>query len=84
MDDTQIRLANCFLALFPKLTLEEIETATPTTVTGWDSLTSLTLLTLVGEEFNLEIDFEDLLEGLSYQGILEYLQKKIAAANRMT
>jgi acyl carrier protein len=79
MDDTQVRLANCFLTLFPNLTVEEIETASPTTVTGWDSLSSLTLLTLVGEEFNLEMDFEDLLEGLSYQRILEYLQHKAAA-----
>jgi acyl carrier protein len=79
MDDTQVRLANCFLTLFPNLTAEEIESASPTTVTGWDSLSSLTLLTLVGEEFNLEMDFEDLLEGLSYQRILEYLQQKAAA-----
>ena len=78
MDDTQIRLANCFLTLFPKMTAEEIETASPTTVTGWDSLSSLTLLTLVGEEFNLEMDFEDLMEGLSYRRILEYLQQKAA------
>jgi acyl carrier protein len=79
MDDTQVRLANCFLTLFPNMTAEQIETASPTTVTGWDSLSSLTLLTLVGEEFNLEMDFEDLLEGLSYQRILEYLQHKAAA-----
>jgi acyl carrier protein len=79
MDDTQVRLANCFLNLFPSMTPEEIQTASPTTVTGWDSLTSLTLLTLVGEEFNIEMDFEDLLEGLSYRRILEYLQHKAAA-----
>jgi acyl carrier protein len=79
MDDTQVRLANCFLALFPNLTAEEIETASPTTVTGWDSLSSLTLLTLVGEEFNLEMDFESLLERLSYERILEYLQQNAAA-----
>jgi acyl carrier protein len=78
MDDTQVRLANCFLNLFPSMTAQEIQTASPTTVTGWDSLTSLTLLTLVGEEFNIEMDFEALLEGLSYQRILEYLQHKAA------
>ena len=70
MDDTQIRLANCFLSLFPTLSPVEIQNATPTTVPGWDSLSSLTLLTLVGEEFNLE--------GLSYRRILEYLQHKTA------
>jgi acyl carrier protein len=78
MDETQIRLANCFLSLFPTLTPAEIQKATPNTVPGWDSLSSLTLLTLVGEEFNLEMDFDELLEGLSYQRILEYLQLKTA------
>ena len=42
----------------------------------WDSMASITLLTLVGEEFGTELDMDDFEQFTSYQGILEYLRMK--------
>ena len=83
MDDTRARLGKCFTAVFADLKLGEIEGATPVSVKGWDSLASLTLLTVIGEEFNIDIDFADLPEDLSYQRIAEYIEKRTGASNRV-
>jgi len=76
MDETQIRLLRCFLALFPELNAEEIVRATPTSIKRWDSLASVTLLTLVEEEFAVEIDVDDLDQFTSFERILALLQRR--------
>lgn len=77
MGDRQIRLTKCFLAVFPELSPEEVVTAAPNSVKTWDSVATLTLLTVIEEEFGIEIDFTDLLETLSYEQIDAYLQERI-------
>jgi acyl carrier protein len=77
MDDLQARLTKCFLAVFPELTEGQVTSASPSTVTGWDSVATLNLLTVIEEEFNMEIDFVDVMEDLSYSQIAAYLQKRV-------
>ena len=80
MDETRSRLANCFLAVFPELTSDTVTTATPTSVKGWDSIATLNLLTVIEQEFGVEIDFAELLETLSYGQIAGYLERRIGAS----
>ena len=74
MDELKSRLARCFLAVFPNLAASEVETAMPASVSSWDSVATLNLLLVIQEEFGVEIEFADLMDGLSYQRIVAYLQ----------
>jgi acyl carrier protein len=79
MDDIQIRLTRCFLAVFPELIESDVLTATPSSVKGWDSIATLNLLTVIEEEFNVQIDFTELMNGLSYEQLAADLQKRLGA-----
>ena len=74
MDQTESRLQTCFTKVFPELTPEQIADASVDSVGKWDSMASITLLTLVGEEFGTDLDMDDFEQFTSYQGILEYLR----------
>jgi len=74
MDEIRTRLANCFAAVFPELSDQEIIHASSTTVPGWDSVTGVTLLTVVEEEFGISIEEDDPARFDSFDRILVYLQ----------
>ncbi|MGB9433507.1 MAG: acyl carrier protein [Candidatus Acidiferrum sp.] len=75
MDEQQKRLANCFCAVFPELSGEEIIHASPATVQSWDSVAVVTLLTVIEEEFGISIEEDDPAKFDSFQRILSYLQE---------
>jgi acyl carrier protein len=75
MDEQQTRLANCFMAVFPELSREEVTQASPTTVQSWDSVATVTLLAIIEEEFGINIEVEDPAKFSSFQHILTYLQE---------
>ena len=75
MDEQQKRLTNCFSAVFPELSCEEIIHASPATVASWDSVAIVTLLTVIEEEFGISIEEDDPAKFDSYQRILSYLQE---------
>jgi acyl carrier protein len=84
MDEIQSRLMRCFLAVFPELSENDVLAATPSTVIGWDSVATLNLITVMEEEFAVQIDFVDLMDGLSYEQIAAYLQKRMVARDEKT
>jgi len=69
-------LLECFSAVFPKLGEAEILNSNVDSVTDWDSLASVTLYSLVEEEFGVEIDPDDLENLLSFELILKYVSEK--------
>ena len=73
MDDCQARLVKCFQAVFPELSVEEITRASLASVATWDSVRTIVLVTVMEEEFGLEIDANDLQELISFELILDYL-----------
>ena len=75
MDERKMRLANCFSAVFPELSSEEIFEASPTTVRTWDSVAVVTLLAVIEEEFGITIDEEDPARFDSFEAILNYLRE---------
>jgi len=79
MDDVRTRLTRCFLGVFPDLTPEQAAHASPETVAAWDSVASVTLLTLLEEEFGVSIDVEDLAQFTSFENLQTYLQKRTEA-----
>jgi acyl carrier protein len=76
MDDILPRLVRCFAAVFPKFSNDQIVGASADSMAAWDSVASVTLIAMIEEEFELEIDVEDLGELVSFDKILAYLNSK--------
>ena len=74
MSDTRARLVKCFTAVFSELSEQEIPFASPATVGSWDSVASITLVSVIEEEFGTEIDPDDLEHLVSFELVLDYLQ----------
>ena len=72
MDDVEIRekLLKCFSAVFPDLNPVDIQSANIENTSGWDSIAHVTLLTLVSEEFGVEVDFEKFESAISFSAFL--------------
>ena len=77
MDETTGRLSKCFATVFPELQPAEILKASSDSVGRWDSLSHLTLLAVIGEEFGLELELEDFQEKTSFESIRSYLNASI-------
>lgn len=67
------RVADCFCALFPNRSREELLTASRDSIPEWDSLAGITLLTLLQQEFQLDIDLTELEHFDSVQAVLDYV-----------
>jgi acyl carrier protein len=76
MSDAKVRLTKCFAAVFPDLSEDQIHQATPTKVAVWDSLASITLISVIEEEFGVEIDPEDIEHLVSFESVLDYVNRK--------
>ena len=73
MNQTAQKLIQCFQVVFPELTPDQIVQADVHSISRWDSVNQIMLLTVVGEEFGIELDLEHLDQFTSYSGILDYL-----------
>ncbi len=79
MADVRARLDRCFASVFPDLEPGELQTASPQTVAAWDSLAAATLVSVVEEEFELEIPPDDLENLVSYTALADYLEVRAEA-----
>jgi acyl carrier protein len=75
MDEKEMRLGGCFLAVFPELSTAEITKARSTSVQGWDSVATVTLIAVVEEEFGISIEVDDPSKFDSFKEILSYLHE---------
>ena len=75
MADTRTRLIQCFAAVFTEMSPQEIPLASTASVGAWDSLASVTLLSVLEEEFHVQIDPEELEHLTSFPLVLDYLQQ---------
>lgn len=73
MTDIELKLTEAFRLVFDGLTDEEIQNATPSTIRGWDSAAAITLLAVLEEQFEVELDFEVMAELDSFSKIAAYL-----------
>ncbi len=80
MDDTRDRLVRCFSAVFPSLSTDSITVASASNTEAWDSVASVTLVATIEEEFGIEMEIQDLVELISFEKVLDYLQKNAREA----
>ena len=76
MNDIRQRLNTCFATVFPALRFEEIESASTSTVTEWDSLASVTLASVVEEEFAVHFDLDEIEALTSFERLYAVLSAK--------
>ena len=81
MDEVGGRLMRCFRAALPQYS-GDIERIRPAEVSGWDSLATVTLLTVIQEEFNMQIPADDLDCFSSFTTAEQYVRDRVSAAGR--
>lgn len=74
MDNLEHRLVRCFSSVFPDLNENEIRNASVDSVPGWHSLASVTLISVVQEEFGVQVGLTDLPNLVSFSAVHEYVQ----------
>jgi acyl carrier protein len=77
--EVRARLMNCFAAVFPTLSQDDIVRGDHYNIGQWDSVASVTLFATIEEEFGMELDLEDLPGLVSFEKILAYLTSKVTA-----
>jgi acyl carrier protein len=78
MSDIQERLINCFSVVFPDLSADEIPRASSDSVAAWDSLATVTLVSVIEEEFGVSIAAEEYEQVASFALVRECLEGKTA------
>jgi len=78
MNETRDRLINCFKTVFPDLPEDQIPGATQATLAAWDSIGAITLMNVVEDEFQTQMDFDRLAELDSFSSICDYLTSEVS------
>jgi acyl carrier protein len=74
MDDIKTRLIKCFETVFPDLQVSEIPAATQDSIAAWDSIAAITLVNVIEDEFQTQLDMEELADLDSFDRVLSYLE----------
>jgi acyl carrier protein len=61
--------------VFPNLTSDEIAAASARDLSEWDSLAHVNLLSVICEEFGIDLDFTDFGEATSFSALLSRLRE---------
>lgn len=77
MTDIQSRVSQCFLNVFPDLAAADLPRASQASLTQWDSVAHITLLSAISEEFQIELDEETFESLTSYLLIVDSLENQV-------
>ena len=80
MDETQKRLAGCFQVVFPGMPVGTIPSASQQTVPEWDSVAAITMVSVVEDEFGVELDLDDLADLDSFEKLHAYVENRLRVA----
>jgi acyl carrier protein len=80
MDEVTNRLIGCFQIVFPDVPESEIPQLSQATAAAWDSVSAITLLNVLEDEFGIEMDLDQVAELDSFQKIHDYLSQRLQAA----
>ena len=79
MDNLEHRLVRCFSSVFPELNEDQIRNASIDSVPEWHSLASVTLISVVQEEFGVQVGLTDLPNLVSFSAVQNYVQHHAAS-----
>lgn len=69
MDPIQEKLARCFSLTFPQMDPGRYPAASVENTVEWDSVAQVTLLSLIGDEFGIEVDYEEFEGATSFEAL---------------
>ena len=72
--DCNERLIACFRSVFPDFTDAEISQASMTSLAKWDSLATVMLISVIEEEYQMQVADDDLQNFISFESITEILR----------
>ncbi len=75
MDDTRVRLVECFTAVFPGLSASDAPVAAIDSMPAWDSSRHFMLMQVVEETFGIQIPEEVVGEIDSFASFEDYLTR---------
>jgi acyl carrier protein len=78
MDHIEERLISCFLEVMPELSPAEIPHASAGASSNWDSVTTVSLIAVIEDEFGIAIEIDELSSFDSFHGVLQYLKRRTA------
>jgi acyl carrier protein len=76
MSEQDDRLLRCFASVFPTLSEGEIRASNVVPLFNLDSLAGVTLVTLIDQEFGVNVELLDLLDLGSFERISQFLRKQ--------
>lgn len=76
MDDVKPKLIECFQIVFPDLKEKDISAASQETVAEWDSVAAITLVNVIEEKFEIEMDLDQIADLDTFDKVLTYLQQR--------
>lgn len=71
------RLMRCFASVFSALSPDQIRNASVKSLPAWDSLAAVTLIAVLEQEFDAQIDLMELPELTSYDAVRGYMLKQM-------
>ena len=74
MNNLEHRLVRCFSSVFPELNEDQIRNASVDSVADWHSLASVTLISVVQEEFGVQVGLTELPNLVSFSAVQKYVQ----------
>jgi acyl carrier protein len=80
MTDIQSRVAACFMGVFPDLAEGDVTRASQSSLSQWDSVAHVTLLSAIAEEFQIELDEESFESLASYLLIVDFVEDRLGQA----
>jgi acyl carrier protein len=81
MNPVEEKLSYCFSLAFPKLDPSQRAAATTENTNGWDSVAQVMLLTLIAEEFGIDIDFEEFEGATSFAALASRITEITSAGS---
>ena len=72
--NSRTRYLECFTEMF-EISDNEAKTLEYQAITAWDSVGHMNLISIIEEEFNIEMDIDDITELSSFEKGLKILQK---------
>jgi acyl carrier protein len=80
MNETRRRLIGCFTAIFDGLSDKEACSASVGSLAAWDSIAVVTLVSLVEEEFRIQIAPGSIAQLTSFDAFYQYIEARSLAA----
>ena len=81
MNDIENRLVECFSAVFPNLSREQMTALDRDSTDAWDSIAGVTLVSILQQELQVDIDLTDLEHLSSFRAVFAYVAEPIGSGS---